>query len=232
MHQYVPVRLQIFCKCLKARDLRESPVKETSPIFPSFALSLAPLKLMGAACGAPCTDNLDAFNRACIEQIQYSRQLRHTEQEMVFTHRLEDSLKRSMRTRRWISDDGTGEELDRLSRELFLLQDLDGDGLLGEDELVQINLTIAVLHHGDGADLVKVEDAYRAMFREKLNPDGQAIQFGCFRKHLRGVLNTLDTDVLAQKMILEQFVAEAAVAREVRSQELEALHQSGLTFMC
>ena len=173
MHQYVPVRLQIFCKCLKARDLRESPVKETSPIFPSFALSLAPLKLMGAACGAPCTDNLDAFNRACIEQIQYSRQLRHTEQEMVFTHRLEDSLKRSMRTRRWISDDGTGEELDRLSRELFLLQDLDGDGLLGEDELVQINLTIAVLHHGDGADLVKVEDAYRAMFREKLNPDGQ-----------------------------------------------------------
>eukprot|EP00439_Symbiodinium_sp_Y106_P045084 s1206_g5.t1 len=70
------------------------------------------------------------------------------------------------------------------------------------------------------------------MFREKLNPDGHAIQFGCFRKHLRGVLNNLDTDVLAQKMILEQFVAEAAVAREVRSQELEALHQSGLTFMC
>ena len=125
---------------------------------------------MGAACGAPCTDNLDAFNRACIEQVQYSR-LRNTEQEMVFTQRLEDSLKRSMCARRWI-DDGTGEELDRLSRELFLLQDLDGDGLLGEDELVQINLTIAVLHHGDGADLVKVEDAYRAMFREKLNPDG------------------------------------------------------------
>ena len=112
---------------------------------------------MGAACGAPCTDNLDAFNRACIEQVQYSR-LRNTEQEMVFTQRLEDSLKRSMCARRWI-DDGTGEELDRLSRELFLLQDLDGDGLLGEDELVQINLTIAVLHHGDGADLVKVEDA-------------------------------------------------------------------------
>ena len=33
------------------------------------------------------------------------------------------------------------------------------------------------------------------------------------------MLNNLDTDVLAQKMILEQFVAEAAVAREVRSQE-------------
>ena len=46
------------------------------------------------------------------------------------------------------------------------------------------------------------------------------------------MLNNLDPDVLAQKMMLEQFVAEAAVAREIRSQELEALQQSGLTFLC
>ena len=130
---------------------------------------------MGAACTAPsCTENMAALNRACIEQVQLSRQLHHTEQELVLSRGFESAWKHSGLKRRRISDDGTGEELDRLSRELFALHDLNGDGLLGEDELVQINLTIATLHHGEAVDLLEVEDAYRALFREKLNPDGHA----------------------------------------------------------
>ncbi|CAE7638187.1 unnamed protein product [Symbiodinium pilosum] len=159
------------------------------------------------------------------------------EQEVVFCRGLTDSLKRSMPKHRWTSDDishdSHGYDIDRLARELFLLHDLDGDGLLGEDELVQINLTIAVLHHGDNADLVHVEDSYRAMFREQFSPEGHdAIRFGCFRGYLLDLLRNIDPDVKAQKMILEQFITEAAVAREVRFQELQASREAGVTFLC
>ena len=49
---------------------------------------------------------------------------------------------------------------------------------------------------------------------------------------MMGVLNSIDTDALAQKMMLEQFVTEAAVAREVRFRELEASEPPTMTFVC
>ena len=131
-------------------------------------------------------ETFPVLNRACVEQLQFSRQLHQMEQEVVFCRGLTDSLKRSMPKHRWTSDDishdSHGYDIDRLARELFLLHDLDGDGLLGEDELVQINLTIAVLHHGDNADLVHVEDSYRAMFREQFSPEGHDARFTSRRK--------------------------------------------------
>lgn len=98
--------------------------------------------------------------------------------------------------------------------DLFRLQDLNGNGLLEEQELMNLNEKIAILHHGADVDVGEIQAHYRSLFREKLDPLGLPVPFRIFRDYARGVLEGLDRDPEAQEMILEQFVAEALAARE------------------
>eukprot|EP00440_Ansanella_granifera_P030094 gb/GFBE01032695.1/.p1 GENE.gb/GFBE01032695.1/~~gb/GFBE01032695.1/.p1 ORF type:complete len:179 (+),score=42.76 gb/GFBE01032695.1/:1-537(+) len=106
--------------------------------------------------------------------------------------------------------------LEDLLCQLFSLHDLDGNGLLEESELIQLNITVALLHKGEDVDLLEVEDTYRTLFREKLDPDGNPIKYSRFRSYVLQLLDGIDEDPRAQEMMMEQFVAEARLAREVR----------------
>lgn len=111
---------------------------------------------------------------------------------------------------------GLGQQrLEDLFQELFKLHDLDGNGAMEENELIRLNEQIAVLHHGPDADLCDVRLRYRELFRTRLDPKGDGIvNYEAFQKYAREVLESLDPDVEAQEMILEQFVAEARSARQ------------------
>lgn len=100
-------------------------------------------------------------------------------------------------------------------RELFRLHDLNGNGTLEEDELVQLNAKVALLHYGHDVDMQAVKDKYRKLFREKLDSDGRAVSFAVFRRYLLEVLDGVDSDPSAQEMIAEQFTIEAQAARQV-----------------
>mmetsp|Transcript_46098 Transcript_46098/g.148095 ORF Transcript_46098/g.148095 Transcript_46098/m.148095 type:complete len:294 (+) Transcript_46098:34-915(+) len=100
-------------------------------------------------------------------------------------------------------------------RELFRLHDLNGNGTLEEDELVQLNAKVALLHYGHDVDLTVVKEKYRRLFREKLNREGSSVSFAVFRRYLLQVLDSLDPDPTAQEMIAEQFALEAQAARAV-----------------
>jgi len=117
-------------------------------------------------------------------------------------------------------DDSTAEVL---MHQLFCLQDLSDDGVLDEEELVCLNQEIARLHHGSGVDVEKVRQKFVGVFRERLSPTGEPVSYQTFRSYLVDMLESLDSNVLAQEMILEQFVAEAAMARAVMHE------QDGLT---
>jgi len=106
------------------------------------------------------------------------------------------------------------ERLEDLTRELFYFHDLNGDGYLDEAELIMLNESIAILHEGEGANTQKVRKIYRAVFRDKLDPEGRPVPYETFRAYTREVLAGLDTDPRAQEMILEQFVAEAQSCRQ------------------
>jgi len=103
--------------------------------------------------------------------------------------------------------------LEVLAQELFRLHDLNNDGLLSEVELIKLNEKIAMLHYGKDADRAEVKRKYQELFRSKLSADGQPVPFEVFRRYLAELLNSLDPDVAAQEMILEQFVAEARSGR-------------------
>jgi len=107
------------------------------------------------------------------------------------------------------------DELDHLLRELFRLHDLNGNGLLEIEELVQLNSKVAMLHHGKDTDLLAVKAKYRSLFRERLDPDGKPVTYAKFRRYVTEVLDGMDPDPLAQEMIVEQFAAEARSARAV-----------------
>eukprot|EP00928_Gymnodinium_smaydae_P024193 TRINITY_DN19655_c0_g2_i1.p1 TRINITY_DN19655_c0_g2~~TRINITY_DN19655_c0_g2_i1.p1 ORF type:complete len:404 (+),score=108.14 TRINITY_DN19655_c0_g2_i1:133-1212(+) len=103
-----------------------------------------------------------------------------------------------------------------LIEELFSLHDLNGDGVLEETELVRLNETVAVLHEGEHAcEGGVVEAKYRRLFRERLDPDGNPVPFEIFRRYMKKLLCELDTNEAAQEMMMEQFVAEARLARQV-----------------
>jgi len=105
--------------------------------------------------------------------------------------------------------------LEELMLVLFNLHDLNQNGVLEEDELVQLNSKVAMLHYGRDTDVAAVKAKYRALFREKLNADGQPVPYSVFRQYVLQVLDSLDPDPLAQEMIVEQFAAEAQSARAV-----------------
>lgn len=110
-------------------------------------------------------------------------------------------------------DEKRGEQTERMLRELFRLHDLNGNGLLEEDELVQLNEKVAMLHYGKDTDREAVKTKYRALFRAKLDPQGKPVPFTTFRRYVLQVLDALDPDPIAHEMIIEQFVAEAKSAR-------------------
>lgn len=104
--------------------------------------------------------------------------------------------------------------IEDLMLQLFTLQDLNSNGYLEEEELVELNESIAWMHYGQAADLDKVRARYRDLFRSRLAPDGRPVSYRGFRLYLRMVLDAIDDTPMAQEMILEQFVAEAASGRK------------------
>jgi hypothetical protein len=119
------------------------------------------------------------------------------------------------------------DRLDLKVRELFTLQDLRGDGRLDEEELVRLNQKIAILHYGRDVDREAVKAKYSGLFREQLNPDGRPVPYETFQRYVLQVLNEVDPyDTVAQEMILEQFISEAACARELLARERTHSHHS------
>jgi len=103
--------------------------------------------------------------------------------------------------------------LDRLIRQLFELQDLNGNGMLEEDELIQLNKKVAMLHRGKDTDTEEVKAKYQELFRTRLDPDGKPVCLQVFRGHIMDVLQAIDPSEVAQSYILEQWIAEADLAR-------------------
>jgi len=103
--------------------------------------------------------------------------------------------------------------IEMLLADLFRLQDLNGNGVLEEEELIKLNEKIAVLHYGKGTDKGIVREKFTKIFRERLDPQGRPVPYSTFRTYMLQVLGEIDPELSAQEMILEQFVAEAESAR-------------------
>ncbi|CAK9089719.1 unnamed protein product [Durusdinium trenchii] len=108
--------------------------------------------------------------------------------------------------------------LGSLLQDLFNLQDLNSNGLLEESELIELNEIIAILHYGE-VDRALLHTKYRNLFRQNLDPCGKPVSFSTFQKHMTKVLADYDADALAQEMIVEQFIAEAQLARKFVEQK-------------
>jgi len=107
------------------------------------------------------------------------------------------------------------DQLEPLLKELFRLHDLNANGLLEMEELVQLNSKVAMLHYGKDTDLMEVKSRYRELFKERLDAQGRPVKYDRFRTYVLEVLNSMDPDPIAQEMILEQFATEARSARAV-----------------
>lgn len=103
--------------------------------------------------------------------------------------------------------------VEELVQELFRLHDLNKNGVLEEMELIKLNEKIAMLHYGRDTDIQAVRVKYRTLFRTHLDPDGRPVELPKFRGYILQVLDGLDRCVVAQQMILEQFVEEAKSGR-------------------
>lgn len=104
-------------------------------------------------------------------------------------------------------------QLEHLIGELFRAHDLNGNGLLEEEELVQLNLKVAMLHYGKDVNKEEVRLKYKTIFREKLDEGGGAVEFVVFRRYVLSALDQMEPDPVAQEMIVEQFLQEAKCAR-------------------
>lgn len=106
-------------------------------------------------------------------------------------------------------------ELEDLLHQLFVLQDLDKDGLLGERELVLLNRKIAMAHYGEDINKEELTIKYQELFRTRLaqSDEQRAVPYARFRCYMLEVLNELDSDRDAQQHIVEQFIAEASLGR-------------------
>jgi len=97
-------------------------------------------------------------------------------------------------------------------KKLFSLHDLQGCGRVSPEDLVQLNKRIASLHYGPSVDEEAVRKKYEALFYQHLDPNGRPIPYSVFRDYMAFVLHEHDDDLLAQTMILEQFIVEAESA--------------------
>lgn len=106
-------------------------------------------------------------------------------------------------------------ELEDLMHKLFVLQDLDKIGTLEERELVLLNKKIAIAHYGEGVDEEELKAKYQELFRTRLahGNEQRAVPYARFRRYLFEVFQELDRDCHAQKLIVEQFIAEACLGR-------------------
>jgi hypothetical protein len=104
--------------------------------------------------------------------------------------------------------------LDELIQRLFDLQDLADDGMLGEDELIQLNKKVIMLHKGKDVDKEEIRARYHELFRSRLSASGEPVPLATFRRYILELLQTLDSDKTAQCFIVEQWIAEADMARQ------------------
>mmetsp|Transcript_2951 Transcript_2951/g.7518 ORF Transcript_2951/g.7518 Transcript_2951/m.7518 type:complete len:375 (-) Transcript_2951:27-1151(-) len=104
------------------------------------------------------------------------------------------------------------EVLEENMRKLFNLHDLQGCGTVSSEDLVQLNKRIASLHYGPGIDQEALRKKYEALFYQHLDPSGRPIPYSVFRDYMGFVLHEHDDDIIAQTMILEQFIVEAESA--------------------
>lgn len=105
-----------------------------------------------------------------------------------------------------------GARIEQLMQELFRTQDLKGDGMFDEDELIMLNEKIAMLHYGRNADIGAVHTKYSSLFRSRLDPQGNPVPYMRFRDYMLQVVRELDPDPRSQEMILEQILNEARSA--------------------
>jgi len=106
-----------------------------------------------------------------------------------------------------------GAQLEHLIEELFRAHDLNSDGLLDEMELIQLNEAVAEVH--DSSNTENIQQKYSVLFREKLDPEGRPVPVATFRAYMLEMLDEIDRNEVAQEMIVEQFLAEARLARTV-----------------
>jgi len=104
------------------------------------------------------------------------------------------------------------EALEENMQRLFHLHDLRGCGQISPDDLIELNLRISHLHYGPNLDQDAVRKKYETLFHEHLDPSGRPISYPIFRDYMCYVLHEHDDDVIAQTMILEQFIVEAESA--------------------
>jgi hypothetical protein len=109
--------------------------------------------------------------------------------------------------------DQPGQQLEHLIEELFRAHDLNEDGLLAESELIKLNEAVAEVHDDTDSDAVRKK--YSELFREKLDPKGEPVPYAVFRKYILEMLEDIDRNEDAQELLVEQFVAEARLARTV-----------------
>jgi len=114
---------------------------------------------------------------------------------------------------RLLKKDPIDQTLDELIENLFRIQDLNGDGVLDETELVQLNKKVAILHYGKDVDKEKLKTKYQDLFRSMLGPSGESVSQDAFRRYTLNVLRAQDRDKVAQSFILEQWISEAVSAR-------------------
>lgn len=108
------------------------------------------------------------------------------------------------------------DELEDLIQQLFRKQDLNGNGVLEEEELIKLNQKIAYLHHGkDHRKQASTKENMTKLFRERLDVRGKAIVYPLFREYILHQLDDVDTDERAQVIIVEQWIAEACAGREI-----------------
>lgn len=104
-------------------------------------------------------------------------------------------------------------ELERQVQALFRLHDLNKNGYLEEEELIQLNKKTAKLHYGKNVNGKEVEVKYQELFRKSLDANGRPVPYQTFRTYMYATLDAWDPDKEAQQMIIEQLIAEASLAR-------------------
>eukprot|EP00929_Paragymnodinium_shiwhaense_P053870 TRINITY_DN27009_c0_g2_i2.p1 TRINITY_DN27009_c0_g2~~TRINITY_DN27009_c0_g2_i2.p1 ORF type:complete len:429 (+),score=96.85 TRINITY_DN27009_c0_g2_i2:87-1373(+) len=152
-----------------------------------------------AACGMP--DSVPRPRRPACGWIDYDEQ---DGQAWRLAHAASSRAQRFEASRRRRED---------LLSELFSIHDLSNSGYLSEMDLIRLNEQIAILHYGADADLEAVRAKYAQLFRSKLDPEGRPAPLPKFCAYMMQSLEEYDPDPEAQEMILEQFIAEASLAR-------------------